>query len=98
MEMNTNHANINKAEKPAQDSKLIDQERHVYTQVIAEAAYFKAELRGFIPGHELDDWLEAEIEYGVRGSSDARIGLQARHPIHLAHPATSIPILTMDKT
>lgn len=27
---------------------------------IALGAYFKAERRGFAPGHELDDWLEAE--------------------------------------
>jgi len=25
---------------------------------IAEAAYFRAERRGFAPGHELEDWLE----------------------------------------
>jgi Protein of unknown function (DUF2934) len=31
---------------------------------IALAAYFKAEARGFYPGHELDDWLEAERELG----------------------------------
>ncbi len=30
---------------------------------IAELAYFKAEERGFEPGHELDDWLEAERAY-----------------------------------
>jgi hypothetical protein len=29
---------------------------------IAEAAYWRAERRGFIAGHELDDWLEAERE------------------------------------
>jgi len=29
---------------------------------IATAAYYKAEARGFIPGQELDDWLEAEAE------------------------------------
>ncbi len=29
---------------------------------IKQAAYFKAEHRGFAPGHELDDWLEAEKE------------------------------------
>jgi len=29
---------------------------------IEEAAYFKAEKRGFVPGFELDDWLEAERE------------------------------------
>ncbi|MDD5268281.1 MAG: DUF2934 domain-containing protein [Methylococcales bacterium] len=30
---------------------------------IAELAYFKAESRGFEPGHELEDWLEAEQEF-----------------------------------
>ncbi|TAK60756.1 MAG: DUF2934 domain-containing protein [Methylobacter sp.] len=29
---------------------------------IAELAYYKAESRGFEPGRELDDWLEAEQE------------------------------------
>jgi hypothetical protein len=27
---------------------------------IAEAAYYRAQQRGFCPGCELDDWLEAE--------------------------------------
>ena len=30
---------------------------------IGELAYYKAEKRGFEPGHELEDWLEAEQEY-----------------------------------
>ena len=30
--------------------------------VIAEAAYFRAEHRGFLPGYELQDWLDAEAE------------------------------------
>lgn len=30
--------------------------------MIAEAAYYRAEQRGFAPGHELDDWCAAEIE------------------------------------
>ena len=30
---------------------------------IAELAYYKAESRGFEPGYELDDWLEAEREF-----------------------------------
>ncbi len=29
---------------------------------IAELAYLKAESRDFEPGHELEDWLEAEQE------------------------------------
>lgn len=31
-------------------------------QQIALRAYSKAEARGFSPGHELDDWLQAERE------------------------------------
>ena len=29
---------------------------------ISETAYYKAEKRGFAPGHEQQDWLEAEKE------------------------------------
>jgi len=31
-------------------------------QAVARHAYFKAERRGFVPGRETDDWLEAERE------------------------------------
>ncbi|HLZ96738.1 MAG TPA: DUF2934 domain-containing protein [Steroidobacteraceae bacterium] len=30
--------------------------------MIAEAAYFRAEKRGFRAGHELEDWLAAEAD------------------------------------
>jgi hypothetical protein len=30
--------------------------------MIAEAAYLRAEARGFAPGYELDDWIAAESE------------------------------------
>ena len=30
--------------------------------LIARAAYFRAERRGFAPGSELQDWVEAEAE------------------------------------
>ena len=30
---------------------------------IAELAYYKAESRGFEPGHDLEDWCEAEREF-----------------------------------
>jgi hypothetical protein len=30
--------------------------------MVAEAAYYRAEKRGFAPGQELDDWLAAEAE------------------------------------
>ena len=32
--------------------------------LIAQAAYYRAEKRGFAPGRELDDWLAAESEIG----------------------------------
>ena len=31
-------------------------------RLIAEAAYFRAKQRGFAPGRELEDWIEAESE------------------------------------
>ncbi|MGE5615572.1 MAG: DUF2934 domain-containing protein [Bacillota bacterium] len=31
-------------------------------RMIAQLAYFRAEKRGFAPGGELQDWLEAETE------------------------------------
>jgi hypothetical protein len=41
--------------------------------LICEAAYYRAERRGFCPGQELDDWLAAESEIdrtlGSGGSS-----------------------------
>ena len=35
-------------------------------QLIAKAAYFRSERRGFTPGSELQDWLEAEAEIEAR--------------------------------
>ena len=34
--------------------------------LIAEAAYFRAERRGFAPGHDAADWLAAESEVDAR--------------------------------
>lgn len=39
-------------------------------QKIAEAAYYKAERRGFFPGHDELDWFEAEKE--IDGNQRAR--------------------------
>ena len=36
--------------------------------MIAEAAYYRAEKRGFAPGRDLDDWLEAEAVIEVMSS------------------------------
>ena len=46
--------------KPTDPKHSIDEgARHA---MIAQAAYFRAERRGFAHGEELDDWLEAERE------------------------------------
>ena len=34
--------------------------------LIAEAAFFRAEKRGFAPGHEVEDWLAAESEVDAK--------------------------------
>jgi hypothetical protein len=34
--------------------------------MVREAAYLRAEARGFEPGHELEDWLAAEHEIDAR--------------------------------
>jgi hypothetical protein len=39
--------------------EVLQDERH---QLIAEAAYYRAERRSFAPGCELEDWLDAEAE------------------------------------
>ncbi len=38
--------------------------------LIATAAYSRAERRGFVPGQELEDWLEAEREIERQLGSD----------------------------
>jgi hypothetical protein len=40
-------------------AEVTSEERH---HLIAEAAYYRAEQRRFDPGHELEDWLNAETE------------------------------------
>jgi len=34
-------------------------------QMIAEAAYYRAQQRGFEPGNEMSDWLQAEADIEV---------------------------------
>jgi hypothetical protein len=42
--------------------------------MIAEAAYLRAERRGFAPGNEHEDWLaaEAEVDRLLRAGSSGR--------------------------
>jgi hypothetical protein len=55
---------------PAADGAIGAEARY---QMIAEAAYYRAEQRGFAGGDPVRDWLEAEAEVSVKfGSLDAR--------------------------
>lgn len=31
-------------------------------KLVSEAAYYRAKQRGFKPGHEIEDWIQAEAE------------------------------------
>jgi hypothetical protein len=46
--------------RPSEKREITPEERY---RMISELAYFKAEKRGFVPGHEEKDWLEAEKEF-----------------------------------
>jgi hypothetical protein len=45
---------------PNPNREAIDEDR--FHKMVAERAYCKAEKRGFIGGHEMEDWLEPESE------------------------------------
>lgn len=40
-------------------------------KLVSEAAYYRAKQRGFTPGHEEDDWIQAEAEVLRRIGADA---------------------------
>ena len=69
-------AETSPAERVADPRACSGEDRY---QMIAEAAYFRAESRGFARGSELDDWLAAEMEMddilGGSGAARQRLGL-----------------------
>jgi len=56
-------------------TRFVDPEQRV--ALIAEAAFFRAEKRGFTPGNEFDDWLAAETEVDARLMRNAETGAEA---------------------
>jgi hypothetical protein len=56
--------------EPPTPAVLMPSAAEIY-ELIAQAAYYRAEKRGFTPGLEADDWLQAETEVMER--------LRARH-------------------
>jgi hypothetical protein len=51
------------------DSARADLSPDELRKLISEAAYYRAKRRGFAPGHELEDWVQAEAEVIGRLSS-----------------------------
>lgn len=52
-------------------TSLPDETRHkgaYLAGMVAEAAYYIAQSRSFAPGHELEDWLQAEQQIRTRHS------------------------------
>lgn len=49
-------------DQPQQASQANDAAAIPREQLISEAAYYKAEQRGFQPGNEMADWFEAETD------------------------------------
>lgn len=47
---------------PAAEASNVEISHDARRGMIAEAAYLRAERRGFTPGYELDDWIAAESE------------------------------------
>ena len=47
---------------PPSGDAQVDVSAEELRQLISEAAYYRAKQRGFAPGHELEDWIQAEQE------------------------------------
>ena len=68
----TKKESSNKPEGNYEYEQLIAEEASFYAKpMIEEAAFFIAEQRGFAPGHEMSDWLQAEacVERLLRSTS-----------------------------
>jgi len=69
-----NKSKGNGSRQPVSESDLPDplsgKDTCLQRQMIAEAAYFRAEQRGFASGNEMSDWLQAEADMErLRGDS-----------------------------
>lgn len=65
---------------------------------IAERAYYRAEKRGFEPGHELEDWLAAEQELAaLEATAEAPSPVKAAAPKPVKKPAVRKKTATVKK-
>lgn len=51
-----------RSDKEISPDARVELTREELQKLISEAAYFRAKRRGFEPGHELEDWIQAEAE------------------------------------
>jgi hypothetical protein len=59
----TNQASSNEAASVETGETSSSPDAENRANLIATAAYYSAEARGFEPGQELDDWLKAEANF-----------------------------------
>lgn len=63
-------------DQPQQGTQVSDAAAIPREQLISEAAYYKAEQRGFQPGSEMADWFDAEADVErMLGNSSGTGGL-----------------------
>ena len=60
-----------KAPEPFSGNARADLSADEVRKLISEAAYYRAKQRGFAPGHEMEDWIQAEAEVMRRIGSRA---------------------------
>ena len=66
------------------ETEAVNSRRADISAMVAEQAYFKAQCRGFAPGHELDDWLAAEREVTAVGPASAAPAKPRKAPVKSA--------------
>lgn len=62
MDKNNSAGQTKMGDQLQQASQVSDAAAIPREQLISEAAYYKAEQRGFQPGNEMADWFEAETD------------------------------------
>lgn len=58
-------AKTGKTRSKQQDTQTSDLSVDEFRSMVAEAAYYKAEQRGFMAGFEQQDWIQAENEIAM---------------------------------
>jgi hypothetical protein len=62
----TSISNFSRDPSPFSQRPTLSPDSSAYRELVAIAAYYRAERRGFAPGGEVEDWLDAEREVAAR--------------------------------